>query len=437
MNVIASDSPLLGAARMLETYDCPAVLVSADYRIQATNRLYKEQFGAIDLQRQHCFEVSHGYQVPCDQAGEACPLAAALESGHRERVLHIHNTPRGKEHVDVEMQPILDDTGSLLFFVELLRPVPHAGAHDTRQLMVGGSKAFNNMLEKVTRVSASDATVLLSGESGTGKEVAASAIHQNSARCDRPLVVLECAGLSDTLFESELFGHVKGAFTGAHSNKTGLVELADRGTLFLDEIGDVPLSMQVKLLRLLETGTYRPVGSSQVRSSNFRLICATHKNLLQMVREGRFREDLYYRINVFPIHIPSLAERREDLPLLTESLLRRISPDRPYRVNAEAMKLLAGYSFPGNIRELRNLLTRAVVLSNTSEIAAGVMRECLDMTQGASSLADASVEPQRWVSLRMAQQRYLQQLMQAHGNDKEVVARIAGISLRSLYRKLA
>src|SRR5690606_4575828 len=137
MNVIASDSPLLGAARMLETYDCPAVLVSADYRIQATNRHYKEQFGAIDLHRQHCFEVSHGYQVPCDQAGEACPLAAALESGHRERVLHIHNTPRGKEHVDVEMQPILDDDGSLLFFVELLRPVPHAGAHDTRQLMVG------------------------------------------------------------------------------------------------------------------------------------------------------------------------------------------------------------------------------------------------------------------------------------------------------------
>src|SRR5690606_25672013 len=221
MTLIASDRALLGAARMLETYDCPAVLVSADYRIQATNRRYTEQFGAIDPRaRQHCFEVSHGYQVPCDQAGETCPLAAALASGHKERVLHIHNTPRGREHVDVEMLPILDDSGQLMFFVELLRTVPNVGARDTRQLMVGGSAAFNDMLEKIARVSASDATVLLLGESGTGKEVTASAIHQNSARGDKALVILECAGLSDTLFESELFGHVKGAFTGAHSNKT-------------------------------------------------------------------------------------------------------------------------------------------------------------------------------------------------------------------------
>src|SRR5690606_36794813 len=151
MTLIASDhSSLLSAARMLEVYDCPAVLVSADYRIQATNSQYKEQFGDIDLnERRHCFEVSHGYQVPCDQAGEDCPLSAALASGHKERVLHIHNTPRGKEHVDVEMLPILDDGGNLMFFVELLRPVPVAGAHDTRQMMVGGSKAFNNRLEKV------------------------------------------------------------------------------------------------------------------------------------------------------------------------------------------------------------------------------------------------------------------------------------------------
>src|SRR5690606_15970302 len=299
------------------------------------------------------------------------------------------------EHVDVEMLPILDDSGQLMFFVELLRTVPNVGARDTRQLMVGGSAAFNDMLEKIARVSASDATVLLLGESGTGKEVTASAIHQNSARGDKALVVLECAGLSDTLFESELFGHVKGAFTGAHSNKTGLVELADGGTLFLDEIGDVPLAMQVKLLRLLETGTYRPVGSSQVRSSNFRLICATHKNLLQMVREGKFREDLYYRINVFPIHIPSLAERRDDLPLLTASLLRRISPDKPYRLSPAAMKVLAGYSFPGNIRELRNLLTRAVVLSNTQEIGAEVIHECLEMAQEGSPPA-APMEPGQW-----------------------------------------
>lgn len=441
MTLITTDRhPPLEAVRMLEAYDCPAILVSADYRIQATNAHYKARFGDIDLhQRRHCFEVSHGYKVPCDQAGEDCPLAAAKASGEKERVLHIHRTPRGKEHVDVEMLPILNETGELLFFVELLRPVPVAGAHDPGQMMVGSSKAFNDMLEKVTRVSATDATVLLLGESGTGKEVAASAIHRNSARKDKALVTLECAGLSDALFESELFGHIKGAFTGAHSNKVGLVELADGGTLFLDEIGDVPLSMQVKLLRLLESGTYRPVGSSQVKSSDFRLICATHKNILGMVRAGEFREDLYYRINVFPLYIPSLAERKEDLPLLTQSLIQRISPDKSYHLTDSAMKLLQAYSFPGNIRELRNLLTRALVLSNTNVIRPEVIRDCLEMASGNVPVAGTNRGEQdgQWVDLKTAERDYLNELMRAHGNDKEKVAKIAGISLRSLYRKLS
>ena len=252
MNLIATDKNL-PMASMLEGYDCPAILVSADYEILATNLHYQRAFGELDNARTHrCFEVSHGYKVPCDQAGEDCPLGAATKSGHKERVLHIHQTPRGKEHVDVEMLPIQDKAGKLLFFVELLRPVPLASGDIADQELVGESPAFKKMLGKIARVGATEAAVLLLGESGTGKELAARAIHMTSARNNKPLVTLECAGLGEALFESELFGHVKGAFTGAQFNKKGLVELADGGTLFLDELGDIPLSMQVKLLRLLE-----------------------------------------------------------------------------------------------------------------------------------------------------------------------------------------
>lgn len=436
MTLIASDRGPAPALRgMLEGFDCPAILVSADYRILASNSHYRDEFGEIDVGNDHCFAVSHGFQVPCDQAGEDCPLAAARSSGHRERVLHIHRTPRGREHVDVEMLPIFDDDGALLYFVELLRTVRSAGAESTEPMMVGRSKAFTAMLSKITRVSASDAAVLLLGESGTGKELAATAIHQGSKRKEGNLVTLECAGLTESLFESELFGHVKGAFTGAHSNKRGLVSIAHGGTLFLDEIGDVPLSMQVKLLRLLETGTYREVGSAQVRSADFRLVCATNRDLPAMVKAGEFREDLFHRINVFPIRVPPLRERGEDLPLLIESLLKRISPDKPFHFTQSALSLLKTYDFPGNIRELRNILTRAVVLSNTNLIEAPVVEECLQM--GTEVFSSAVKEPQEdWVDLKTAERQYLNRLMLAHNNDKAKVAEIAGISLRSLYRKL-
>jgi len=442
MTLIASDrKPPAEASAMLECFDCPAILVAPDYTILATNRHYRVQFGEIDpRQGHHCFEVSHGLSVPCDQAGEDCPLAAAMTSGHKERVLHIHRSPRGREHIDVEMMPILDEDGILICFVELLHAVPTAGAENIDQMMVGNSKAFSDMLGKISRVSATDAAVLLLGESGTGKELAAAAIHQGSTRSDKPLITLECAGLSDSLFETELFGHMKGAFTGAHTDKTGLVEIANGGTLFLDEIGDVPPPMQVKLLRLLESGTYRRVGSSQLRSANFRLICATHKDIRALVEAGKFRQDLYYRINVFPIRLPSLTERMEDLPLLAEALLKRISPQKRFHLTAPAIDTLSSYAFPGNIRELRNLLTRAIVLSDTNVIDDAVIRESLavevEFDTSANNQAGCGKKQTDWTDLKTAEARYLNGLMHAHGNDKEAVAKIAGVSLRSLYRKL-
>lgn len=439
MSLITSDrSSPMGA--MLEVFDCPAILVSADYEILATNKNYQDAFGAIDLlKRNRCFEISHGYDVPCDQAGENCPLGAALESGHKERVLHIHQTPRGPEHVDVEMLPIYDSDNKLAYFVELLQPVPLASGVVSDQELVGESEAFESMLAKISRVGKTEASVLLLGETGTGKELAARAIHMASSRSDKPLVTLECAGLSDALFESELFGHVKGAFTGAVSNKTGLAEEAHCGTLFLDEVGDIPMSMQVKLLRLLETGTFRRLGSSEVRTSDFRLICATHKNLYRMVQNGEFRSDLYYRINVFPIQLPSLAERKEDIPLLAKALLKRMDQSEKVRLTASAISRLQSYRFQGNIRELRNLLSRALVLADTNVIDEQVISAALEdnPTETDSSSTDQAINAaSEWVDLRTSEKRYIDSVMAAHDDDKEKVAEILGISTRSLYRKL-
>jgi transcriptional regulator with PAS, ATPase and Fis domain len=432
MEIIARQTDV-ALARMLDSYEHPAILVDTRYQILATNDLYREKFGLIDTTSgvAHCYAVSHGYDRPCDQAGENCPLAAATRSGQRERVLHIHQTPRGEEHVDVEMLPILDDAGELEFFVELLKPVAIAGIGERE--MLGSSSAFNQMVEHISRVAPGNAAVLLSGESGCGKELAARALHTASLRSEQPMVTLECAGLNEMLFESELFGHVKGAFTGANYNKPGLAEAADGGTLFLDEVADIPLPLQVKLLRLIETGTYRPVGSVEVKHSDFRLVCATHRNLAAMVEEGSFRQDLYYRINVFPIRVPSLSQRRGDIPMLANAMLKGTAGDQQYFLTESATEVLKQHDYRGNIRELRNIVARAMVLTNTNVIDKRVIADSLaaGMEQGLEERASTGD-----LSLRAAEKRYLYELMDKHGNDKEAVARIAGISLRSLYRKL-
>ena len=428
MQIISSDKHFHDSAGLLDGFDYPAILVSSNYEILAANDLYTRTFGHIDTTtKAFCFQVSHHYSKPCDEAGESCPLAACKKSGHREKVLHIHNTPRGREHVDVEMLPIFGEGGELRYFVELLKPVAHASAQASSELMVGSSARFNTLLEMINRVAPSNASVLLLGESGTGKELAARAIHRASLRKDMPFVTVECAGLTETLFESELFGHTKGAFTGAAFNKQGLVDAANGGTLFLDEIGDIPLSQQVKLLRLIETGTYRPVGSVEALRADFRLICATHKNLKEMVHKGLFREDLYYRINVFPVHLPALRERVEDIPLLAQSLLAKIASQQSYALTPDAQRLLQRIPFNGNIRELRNILERAVLLSVTTLIDADLLRDCLDVEEpAADTLAD----------LRSIERDHIQRLLKDFKEDKQAVADQLGISLRTLYRKL-
>jgi len=236
--------------------------------------------------------------------------------------------------------------------------------------MVAHSGAMEDVLQMAGRVAASDATVLILGESGTGKELLARAIHYNSPRKDRPFVTVNCPSIPDNLMESELFGHVKGAFTGALKDRKGKFEMADTGTIFLDEIGDLHSDVQAKLLRVLQEQEFEKVGESKPLKVDVRVLAATNKDLEKLMEQGKFREDLYYRLNVVPITIPPLRDRREEIPYLVDFFISRYAKDRNFRIDPEVYDLLGNYDWPGNVRELENVIERAIVLAPASTITA-------------------------------------------------------------------
>ncbi|MEG1324255.1 MAG: sigma 54-interacting transcriptional regulator [Janthinobacterium sp.] len=405
----------------------PMIVLDPNYTILAANVAYQRQFGSIGqpVTGHKCYRISHHYDTPCDQAGEHCPMKKARELRGPDRVLHIHHTPRGPEHVAVELRPIFDAGGTITAYVERLEVVRSASAKPSEEGLVGRSAPFTRVLEALQRVAPSMLPVLLLGESGTGKELFARAVHENSARATGPFVVVDCSGLTETLFESELFGHEKGAFTGATSRKPGLVDTAQGGTLFLDEIGDVPLSMQVKLLRLIESGTYRRVGSVETQHANFRLVAATHKSLEHMMARGEFRQDLYYRISAFPIALPPLRDRPDDIGLLVQSFLRRAGAGkRTLTIDAEAMAQLRRRPWPGNIRELRNVLERASLFADDGVIRVEQLLAA-PVAQGA-----APDMPPRGASIPLAE------LHATFGGTRKELAAHLGLSERTLYRRL-
>ena len=423
----------------------PAAVLGPDYSILATNHAYCEQFerSAHDVLGARCYEISHRYDRPCDQMGERCPVQCAVGTRSRCSVLHEHHTRNGPTREEVVIQPLADETGKITAFLETLRALEVSGGRSHDYKMVGTSPAFLRMVDLIGRVAPSDIHVLLLGDSGTGKELAARSIHQQSLRSRGAFVPVDCSGLAETLFESELLGHEKGAFTGATHAKKGLVEAAAGGTLFLDEVGDVPLSQQVKLLRILESGVYRRVGSVEQRQADFRLICATHRDLPAMVERGDFRRDLYYRISAFPVRLPPLRERLEDLPLLCDRLLQRIEPGRPYRVAPETLEILRGYGFPGNVRELLNILQRACLLAEDHTIdPEHLSEECL-IASGLAARPLAvwergiDLEEGELLSLSEVEERYLRWIAERYPGDRADLARHLGLSERTLYRKLA
>ncbi len=248
--------------------------------------------------------------------------------------------------------------------------------------IIGSSQPMQRVFRLIAHCAPTNSTVMLRGESGTGKEVIARAIHFNSLRKDRPFVPVDCTSLSENLLESELFGHVKGSFTGAVSNKKGLFETADGGTLFLDEIGNISLPTQAKLLRFIEEREFKAVGDTRIQKVDIRLITATNKNLEGMVADGVFRDDLYYRINIFPIEIPPLRERRDDIPALAMHFLGRFNEDMKHKAqefSPGAMNLLMNHDWPGNVRELENVIQRAVILASGDVIRQGHLVNIIDM----------------------------------------------------------
>lgn len=427
--------PLAELISYLDTLPEPHILCDRDYRILAANKAYRRSYGGGHaIVGQTCYAVSHRYPAPCDKAGETCPLRQSLVSGQRERVLHLHHTPEGEAYVNIELAPVRDAQGEIAYFVEKMETLGVSQGLPDARALVGRAPAFRRMLELVARVAPSDATVMLQGESGTGKELVAKAIHDASRRASRPFVAVDCSGLTETLFESELFGHEKGAFTGAAMRRIGLVEAASGGTLFLDELGDIPLGLQVKLLRLLETGTFRRVGASDFLKADVRLISATHRNLRAMVAEGRFRQDLYYRLNTFPIHLPALRERIEDVPLLAEALLARVAPGRSLRLSEEALACLMAYDYPGNVRELRNVLERATLLCDGDVILPEHLPP--ELIHGGDATVPSGGPVVAAQTLEDIEDEALRRRLAAHHGNRKALAAELGISERTLYRRL-
>lgn len=421
----------------LEGLPEPHIVFDPEYRIVAANAAYQRDYGqGQTVVGRCCYQVSHHIDVPCDQAGESCPMARSRQSRQVERVLHLHHTAHGEEYVNIELTPILGEDEQPAFFVEKMATMPLASSVPLAQGLIGRSAAFQRMLELLARVAPAKASVLLLGESGTGKELLARALHEASPRARKPLVVVDCASLTESLFESELFGHERGAFTGANQAKPGLVEVAHGGTLFLDEVGDIPLAMQVKLLRLLESGTHRRVGSTELRHTDLRIVAATHRDLAGMVAQGDFREDLYYRLSVFPIAVPPLRERHGDLALLVPSLLERVAPQRRLRLSAAGLAVLECQHFRGNVRELRNLLERSALLCDGQTLEAEHIT--LALSTGGSE-RERIPEPPLGMPMRSLQEASaaeLRRLLAAHQGSRAELAAQLGMSERTLYRKL-
>ncbi len=310
------------------------------------------------------------------------------------------------------------------------------GSEET--VIVGDSLALSRVMDIVDRVAPTDASVLVTGESGTGKELIAEAIHQRSKRADGPFVRVNLGGISTTLFESELFGHVKGAFTGAHSDREGRFTLAQGGTLFLDEIGELSLESQVKLLRVLQEKTYEVLGSSRSRRLDARIVCATNRSLPEMVAEGTFREDLYYRINLIEMRLPSLSERRDDIPLLVKHFLKKVQSlydiEVPY-VPDETYQWLSQQSYSGNIRQLKNLVERTALLNyHEKELTYKSFQSIMSVEPSAT--ARIKLPQVGSVTLEEMERQMIIKTLQYHNQSISKTSRSLGLTRSSLYRRI-
>lgn len=308
----------------------------------------------------------------------------------------------------------------------------------SRQFMsdiIGSSSKMRDIFETVVKLSDSDCNVLITGESGAGKELIAKALHQSSQRCDQPYVVIDCGSLNENLLESELYGHVKGAFTGAHATKVGFLERAHKGTLMLDEINSTSLAFQSRLLRVIEEGEFKKVGSTETQQVDVRFISVANVPLEEKVAAGEFREDLYYRLNVVHVPVPALRERREDIPALVQHFIHEFTGSDPAKlvpVSDEALACMMQYDWPGNVRQLRNVIERALVIGSKKMLTpADLPAEIANPKKRAVYPSDTSLK-----TLQNAEEELILKALKTTNGHRENAARLLGISVRTLYRKL-
>ncbi|MET0553089.1 MAG: sigma-54 dependent transcriptional regulator [Vicinamibacteria bacterium] len=392
------------------------------------------------------------HSLPDGTALDLLPRLRALDpsvplivlTGHGSIDLAVQAVKEGAEHFFTK--PV--ELATLAVVIERLldrqrqRQRALAGrSRDARRAVdpfLGTSHAIRRLADEAARVRESDSPVLIQGETGTGKGVLAAWLHQQGPRAEEAFVDLNCATLSKELLESELFGHEKGAFTGAVAAKQGLLEVAHRGTLFLDEVGDMDPLVQPKLLKVLEEQRYRRVGEVRDRQVDVRLIAATHQDLAEAVREKRFRGDLFYRISTIPLAVPALRERPEDLPLVARELLDRIAGDlgrARMEIAPQALRALQDYAWPGNVRELRNVLERAALLCRDRTIDAGDLRFLGGATETPAA-ATASAPPDTSLTLEEVEQRHIAAVLAEEGGRVEAAARRLGVPRSSLYKRL-
>ncbi|WP_297386261.1 sigma 54-interacting transcriptional regulator [Acidiferrobacter sp.] len=417
---------------LIDMHDHPAVLIDRAYRIIAANCAYRTTYGVKSEQLigRHCYEVSHHRDTPCHLHGEDCPHQQVFACGEIQRVVHTHFDGKGRpEYVGIKGHPVVLPDGETYLGESIQRLAPPEAMNCEEMRMVGRSRPLLHAIDQLSQAAASPAPVLLTGESGVGKELAARYLHDHSPRRGGPFVAIDCTTLPENLFESEMFGHEAGAFTGCVGRKAGLFEDGCNGTLFLDEIGEIPLAMQAKLLRVLESGTFRRVGGRETLHADVRLVAATNRDLKNAVAGGLFREDLYYRIACITIALPSLRERRADIPLLVEALLARINAanGRHARLSEAAWIRLMQHDFPGNVRELRNVLQRAVALCHEQVIEPGD----LGLEETGTDIGAATAP--NWGGLEREQ---LEALAERYQGKRRAMADALGVSERTLYRRL-
>jgi PAS domain S-box-containing protein len=362
---------------ILDTLTDAVVMVGPDAHIQYLNKVAEQLLGySLDEARdQHCAQI-----MRCDACYDGCLMERMVQTGEGRSDFETVLRNRDGRLVTIGgyASIIHDKTGKNIGGVQVFRDIsqmrtfsePLKGSYKIGHV-IGKNHKIREIYELLPEISRTKSTVLIEGESGTGKELLAHAIHQLSPRRDKPFIRVNCGALAEGILESELFGHIKGAFTGAIANKIGRFELADTGTIFLDEIGDISLSTQVKLLRVLQEEEFERVGDTKRVKVDVRVIAATHKDLIKAIQQGEFRTDLYYRLRVMPIHLPPLRERKEDIPLLINHFLAKFNREFGRKVegfSGEAMSVLLNYHYPGNIRELENIIEHAMVLCTGSTI---------------------------------------------------------------------